>query len=104
MIAKLKEKLALLKEIRELPQVTVSLNYAGTLENHEFYQKITKDFYEYAHSRHKKLPLIRALEYGVALFDFRGEKNVYVERCMHINIHEYNSYTKTLIAKHFKTL
>lgn len=74
MIAKLKEKLALLQEVRALPQVTVSLNHAGTLDNHEFYQKITKDFYDYAHSRHKKLPLIRALEYGVALFDFRGEK------------------------------
>jgi hypothetical protein len=67
-VSRFAEVLKDLKEIRNLPQVTISLMASKTAGNEPFYDQMVRRFYREATSRHPKFPLIRSLQYGVALF------------------------------------
>ncbi len=68
----MKEKIATLKKtwqiIRTMPRVDINLHLDKCEGNHPFFAKITQEFFNDATKRHRKLPLIRQMEYGVALF------------------------------------
>ena len=53
--------------LRDMPHVTVDLMYRVAERNHEFYQRITREYYEYAQTRIRKFPLVKKDRYGVAL-------------------------------------
>lgn len=48
-------------------KVTVNLMHGEVAEHDAFYARVTTEFYRDAMRRHPKLPLIRRLQYGVAL-------------------------------------
>jgi len=54
-------------DIRSLPEVSIDLMYGETKHNDPFYGRIVKEFYGSARKRHPKFPLVRAMEYGVAV-------------------------------------
>lgn len=57
-----------LKTVRKLPKVRISLMASLTAGNDPFYQQVVHSFYHDARRRHPRFPLIRNLQYGVALF------------------------------------
>lgn len=64
----LAEMLRDLRAVSELPKVTISLMAARTADNDPFYERVVQSFYRDARRRHRRFPLIRNLQYGVALF------------------------------------
>jgi len=59
-----------LKDVRELlslPSLTIDLMCSATEKNDPFYGRVVREFYKTARKRHRKFPLIRALECGVAV-------------------------------------
>jgi len=50
-----------------------------TAENHEFYRQLVQRFYSQANSRHRRFPLIRNLQYGVALYPLPDRGETYFE-------------------------
>jgi hypothetical protein len=52
---------------------------AKTVDNHEFYRRLVLRFYSQANSRHKRFPLIRSLQYGVALYPLPERAEVYFD-------------------------
>ncbi len=57
-----------LAEIRQLPEVTVHLMAdRAEAKNHPFYARLVREHYRDATRRHPKFPLIRHIEWGVAL-------------------------------------
>lgn len=57
-----------LRALRTLPRVTISLMVSKTAGNDPFFERMVRGYYEEATSRHPRFPLIRNLQYGVALF------------------------------------
>lgn len=55
-----------------MPKVTVNLHLDKVNPENEFYYNITKNFYNEANKRHKKLPLFKTMAHGVALFDMES--------------------------------
>ena len=55
------------REMRALPEVRVNLMSAAAAGNDPFYQRLVQDFYRGTRRRHRKFPLVRQYEYGVAL-------------------------------------
>ena len=53
--------------ISNLPSISIDLMMSSTLDNHPFYRNVTRQFHQNATRRHTKFPLIRQLEYGVAV-------------------------------------
>ena len=53
--------------IARMPRVQVDLMYEAAKDNDPFYQGMVKDFYASTQKRHRKFPLVRVDEYGVAL-------------------------------------
>ncbi|WP_100656471.1 hypothetical protein [Alteromonas flava] len=74
MLEKIQNLVQILKEIRNLPKVDISLKFENVKNTDPFYEKITKDFYDYATARHRKFLLIKNFEIGVALFDLSNPK------------------------------
>ena len=68
-----------LKTVRSLPKASIGLMASKTAENHEFYQQLVRRFYAQANSRHKRFPLIRNLQYGVALYPLPQRVETYFE-------------------------
>ena len=71
----------LLKDIAwliRMPRVTVSLAGSQAAGNHPFYGQLVGDWYRAAARRHRKLPLVRALEYGVALCELPATSEAYL--------------------------
>ena len=68
-----------LRTVRSLPKATISLMAAKTADNHEFYQRLVQNFYADANSRHKRFPLIRSLQYGVALYPLLQRGDAYFD-------------------------
>lgn len=64
---------------RTLPCVSISLMTARTAGNHPFFERMVRDFYREATRRHPRFPLIRNLQYGVALFQLPDEPADYFE-------------------------
>jgi hypothetical protein len=68
-----------LKTVRSLPKASIGLMAAKTADNHEFYQNLVKRFYSQATSRHKRFPLIRNLQYGIALYPLPEQADTYFD-------------------------
>jgi hypothetical protein len=63
----LKRLVSMWREVVRMPSVTVSLRCEAALENDPFYLETTRAFHQSTRRRHRKFPLIRSMEYGVAL-------------------------------------
>ena len=50
-----------------MPHISVNLMLHATATNDPFFALVVRDFYANVRRRHRKLPLIRAMEFGVAL-------------------------------------
>ena len=57
------------KEMQQIPRIEIDLMKEKAKANDPFFLKATQDFYEYATRRHPKMPLVRFLEYGVAVYE-----------------------------------
>ena len=68
-----------LRTIRDLPRVTISLMAAKTADNEPFFGRIVHQFYREARRRHPRFPLIRSLQYGVALFPLPERSEDYLK-------------------------
>src|SRR5579875_49011 len=55
-----------LRELFNLPQLTINLMYEDTKDNDPFYGKIVKDFYKDSLSWHPKYPFLAKFRHGVA--------------------------------------
>jgi len=56
-----------LREIRDMPVLTINLMLKRTVDNDPYYRDLTLSWYEEATARHPKLKLIRNLEWGAAV-------------------------------------
>jgi hypothetical protein len=56
-----------LRTALRMPRVSIDLMHGKTADNDPFYGRTVKKFYGEAHARHRKFPLIRTMEWGVAL-------------------------------------
>ena len=62
-----REMLTDVRSLLALPRLTVDLMHGETAGNDPFYSRTVREFYRAARKRHRKFPLIRAMEYGVAV-------------------------------------
>ena len=69
---------SLLRELANLPRVSVNLMAERAAQNDPFYAWLARDFYEGANRRHPKFPLVRSLEYGVALCPLPASFDAYL--------------------------
>jgi len=67
-----------LRAVSKLPKVTISLMAARTADNDPFYEKVVHSFCRDARRRHRRFPLIRNLQYGVALFALPQKREDYL--------------------------
>jgi hypothetical protein len=68
-----------LRAIRTLPRVTISLMASKAAGNDPFFDLMVRRFFREATSRHPKFPLIRSLQYGVALFQLPDRPEDYAK-------------------------
>lgn len=71
-----------LRSLGQMPRVTVNLQFSQTVNNDPFYAKVVTDFFQATQQRHRKFPLVRAWEYGVALCQLPptpAHYNTYIE-------------------------
>lgn len=54
-------------ELWNLPRTRIELMLHATQNNHPFFGDVVRKFYRDAQRRHRKFPLVRAMEFGVAL-------------------------------------
>lgn len=69
-----------LRAVSKLPKVTISLMAARTADNDPFYERVVRSFYDDARRRHRRFPLIRNLQYGVALLTLPKKPEDYLSR------------------------
>ena len=69
-----------ISEMSNLPSVSIDLMMSEALENHQFYRDVTREYHLNATRRHARFPLVRQLEYGVAISWLRSSPRPYVER------------------------
>lgn len=62
-----------------LPKLKILLDLKKTSENHVFYADVVRDFYQMATHRHPRFPLIRNLQYGVALMPLPENHDHYLK-------------------------
>lgn len=67
-------------ELSQLPSISIDLMMSETRNNHPFFREVTWQFHQNATRRHAKFPLIRQLEYGVALSRLRNSTLPYSDR------------------------
>jgi hypothetical protein len=67
-----------LRAVSELPKVRISLMASHTVSNDPFYGQVVHSFYRDARRRHPRFPLIRNLQYGVALFPLPKNSEEYL--------------------------
>jgi len=63
--------------VRKMPRVTVDLMYRETEGNEAFYLEMVEEYYRFTQQRHRKFPLIRNDQYGVALAVLPGTFDEY---------------------------
>lgn len=68
------------RQITRMPFISIDLMVSDTVGNHPFYRDVTRRFHQDATRRHGKFPLIRQLEYGVAVSHLRSVPQAYAER------------------------
>lgn len=66
------------RAVSKLPKVTISLMASRTADNDPFYERVVQSFYRDARKRHPRFPLIRNLQYGVALFPLPNKPEDYL--------------------------
>jgi hypothetical protein len=66
-----------LRLARSLPRLAIDLMLARTADNHPFFGRIVHEFHQDAMRRHPKLPLVRALEWGVSVCVLPGSFDAY---------------------------
>ena len=66
------------REIRTLPRIRIHLDLAGTEHNDPFYRRLVEDFFARAHRRHRKFPLLRELQVGVAVLHLPADFKTYL--------------------------
>jgi glycosyltransferase involved in cell wall biosynthesis len=64
---KIKKLISDWREFRNQPRVSIDLMLEKTEDNHEFFKQLVLDFYQFAHRRHRKLPLFRNFTTGIAI-------------------------------------
>ncbi|MDF2154399.1 hypothetical protein [Vibrio sp. CAU 1672] len=62
-----------------LPKLTISLHHSRSNHNHPFFSQVVSDFYQSATRRHPKFPLIRQLQYGVAVMRLPADFGHYLK-------------------------
>jgi len=67
-----------LRAVSKLPKARISLMAARTADNDPFYEQVVQSFYRDARRRHPRFPLIRNLQYGVALFPLPKKREDYL--------------------------
>jgi hypothetical protein len=69
-----------LRAVMRLPTVQICLMASKTEQNDPFFSRMVHNFYRSATKRHPRFPLIRNLQYGVALFAIPDNAEDYVNR------------------------
>lgn len=59
------------------PVLNVNLRHADTVDNDPFYSRIVREFHDAAQRRHPKCPLVRALQFGVAVCELPPDFDSY---------------------------
>jgi len=67
-------------EILHLPTARIDLMCRTVADVDSFYEKVTRNFYCEARSRHRKLPFIGRLTFGVALCPLPPDRGAYVKQ------------------------
>ena len=70
-------KLTDLHELLHLPKVTIQVMLSEIEGRDPFYENLTREFLVNANKRHGKFPLVRALQYGVAICRLPGNRQEY---------------------------
>ena len=65
-------------EVWRMPRVSINLMLADTRDNHPFYAKIVRQFYDDCRRRHPRFPLVRAMQVGVGLCGLPGSFEEYL--------------------------
>lgn len=68
------------KEIYALPKVSINLMHSKTQDNDPFFAKVVSDFYKEANSRHRKFPIVRRIQYGMAVCELPLKEGAYFEK------------------------
>jgi len=79
-LAGIRGRLDLIREIVGLPQISINLMLSGAGGNDPFFQGITREFYYHATRRHPAFPLVRRMEYGFAVCHLKGQAQPYSAR------------------------
>jgi hypothetical protein len=66
-----------LYKLRGMPKVKVDLMADKAVDNEQFYQEMVAEYFAYTRKRHKKFPLIRHDQYGVALLKLPADFDKY---------------------------
>ena len=66
-----------LKELWQLPEITVNLMCGAASDSDPFYERIVREFYKDTQRAHKKMPLIKAFKHGVALCELPQRTDEY---------------------------
>lgn len=67
------------KLLFKTPSINLSLMINNTKNNHEFFERITREFYQLVTSRHKKMPLFGTMTRGVAICVLPGNHETYIK-------------------------
>ena len=63
----------------QTPKLTIDLGLKAAEANHPFYLSVVNDFYQSARKPHPKFPLIRSLQYGIALLPMPSSNDKYLK-------------------------
>lgn len=77
MFSKASRLLAVVKELRTLPQVQIDLMHDKTGQNDPFFARITRQYFDYANKRHPRYLVIRQRSHGVAVCNLPPTFNDY---------------------------
>jgi hypothetical protein len=77
LLERLKRFSRFVKEVRNLPSISVNLMLGATAGNDPFYTDVTRHFYKNATRRHIKFPFVKRLEYGFAVHRLSAEAGLY---------------------------
>lgn len=78
MLGRVQQLSNLIREATSLPVVTIDLMLAQAKDNDPFFSEVTRSFYREATRRHPKFPLIRRVQYGLAVCELQRDKDWYV--------------------------
>lgn len=68
------------QEMRALPRVSINLMVDRAAGNDPFFARVVREFYTESNQRHRRFPLVRQLEYGVAVCVLPPDVATYMAR------------------------